>query len=154
MDRFFPLSPTSNSEFALNVWGGSQESKVRSQKSGVKSLKSLEEIGGEARRTEAGLRWRWQLLRLNDGKADEKEGEATDLPDATASELHAALEGLGDLQQRIERAGRSPKQFAVEIRCTQAAKEAAETGRPYGDLARRFAAACALWQQVGLVVVQ
>ncbi|MFN8440759.1 MAG: ATP-dependent DNA helicase [Caldilineaceae bacterium] len=145
--RFFQVSLHSNAEFALNVWGGVEKSSAKNSKLGDKIEVELSGKSGN-------LRWRWQLLRLNDGKADEKEGEAVDLPDATAAELYAALEGLNDLQQRIERAGRAPKQFAVEIRCTPAMKAAAESGRPYIELARRFAAACALWQQVGFTVVQ
>lgn len=144
--KFFQTSLNSGAEFALNVWGGSVEGTKRSS-----DLATRPEESDSAQRT--GNSWRWQLLRLNDGKADEKSGTAGDLPDALAAELTATLEGLRDLRQRIERAGKPTKQYAVEIRCTRAMKDAAESGRPYADLARKVAAEFAVWMSVAFVVV-
>ena len=65
--------------------------------------------------------WRWQLRRLQDGKADLAEGISEDLPDAVSGEFYAAIMGLRNLRQRVEGAGRNCEEFGVEIRCSAAA---------------------------------
>lgn len=60
--------------------------------------------------------WWWQLVRLIDGRSDAHEGIETDLSDEISGAFHAAVLGLEDLARRVERAGRSPGEFAVEIR--------------------------------------
>ena len=73
------------------------------------------------------MRWRWQLLRLVDGKADSMVGV---LPGATEAEaeLHAMIAGLMDLKRRVEQGKRKPSDFVVEVRCSQPAAELAVTG--------------------------
>ena len=74
--------------------------------------------------------WRWQLLRLQDGKADEDEGFVDDLDSPTDGEIYAMTEALTNLRQRIERAGRATGAYAVEVRCSDAAAAlAASTAR-------------------------
>ncbi|MBK8051238.1 MAG: hypothetical protein IPK16_31550 [Anaerolineales bacterium] len=92
--RFYQDALETRAEFAVNVWAWQPEK------------------GG------AGMRWRWQLLRLQDGKADLQDGIAKELNDPIAAELHAAALGLQDLHDRIQRAGRKPEDFTVEVRCS------------------------------------
>jgi ATP-dependent DNA helicase DinG len=93
--RFFQVESEHRAEFALNVWAKQNE----------------------ARSSEVG--WRWQLVRLQDGRADNAAGN---LPttDPLAGELHAIQQGLADLRRRIEGAGQSATRFSVEIRCSAA----------------------------------
>ncbi len=146
--KFFQSERASSAEFALNVWAGNPKSEVSAQKSGSKSLKAmLAEIDPGLRTSDSGkIRWRWQLVRLNDGKADGQEDDSGELTDILAAELHAATLGLRDLRGRIERAGRQPKQFSVEIRCSPLLKNAAESGS--GEPIRQFVAECSVWQQL------
>ncbi len=67
--------------------------------------------------------WRWELVRLQDGRADGKTGRV-EAGEAGADleivgELTGIFEGLRDLRRRIEQAGRAPEQFGVEVRCSQ-----------------------------------
>ncbi len=73
-----------------------------------------------------GPRWRWQLTRLLDGKADDEEGILSNsVP--SEGEVSAALAGLGNLRTRIENAGRESNSFGVELRCSE------ETDRRLGE---------------------
>ena len=78
--RFYQASLASAAEFALNVWAWSPK----------------------AGRTQ----WRWQLIRLQDGRAEGDFGVASGLASDIHGELHAGLLGLADLRTRVERAGR------------------------------------------------
>ena len=69
-------------EFALNVWS----EPARSDGTVLDSIA-------------AGQRWRWQLLRLHDGKTDQGEGTLVQATPVEA-ELYAMIEGLGDLRRR------------------------------------------------------
>jgi ATP-dependent DNA helicase DinG len=109
--KFFQTALNTPAEFALNVWATTE-----SREEGA----SLTE--GE-HRASGSVRWRWQVLRLQDGKADSQEGVAHTLTDRVAGEVHAAILGLQELRGRIERAGRQANQFGVEVRCTTAAKQ-------------------------------
>ncbi len=93
--RFFQVESEHGVEFALNVWS-SQNGAAHSQVS-----------------------WRWQLVRLNDGRAESAAGSLA-APDLTAGEVHAIHQGLADLRRRIEQAGQPPSRFSVEIRCSAA----------------------------------
>ena len=62
------------------------------------------------------LRWRWQLTRLQDGKADEDAGTLSD-GDHSDAEIFAAVSGLGNLRARVSSAGRNSSSFGVELRC-------------------------------------
>jgi ATP-dependent DNA helicase DinG len=120
--RFFQTGLETDAEFALNVWATPALSP---------KLAGLE-VGGAT-----GVRWRWQLLRLVDGKADRADGVLHGVEPPQA-ELHAAIAGLMDLKRRIEGAKRSPNDFTVEVRCSPAAAELALTGKtPAWGEARR-----------------
>jgi ATP-dependent DNA helicase DinG len=81
--------------------------------------------------------WQWELVRLQDGRRDVAMGNVADdgapasgagngdgVDFVTVGELTAIFEGLRNLRQRIEGAGRVPEQFGVEIRCGQATLQA------------------------------
>ena len=93
--RFFQSAHAGHPEFALNVWA--------TQNAG---------LGG-------GIGWRWQLVRLQDGRADSGDGVQA-LADPVAGEIYAIRQGLGDLRQRIERVGHVANRYSVEIRCSAA----------------------------------
>lgn len=123
--RFFQTSLASQAEFALNVWAA--------------ELKPGK------------MQWRWQLIRLQDGRAEGDFGVAKGLASAVHGELHAGLLGLADLRTRVERAGRLPDAFAVELRCSPAAAAAFATALEPADLAAAWTAATQLWQAVTIV---
>jgi len=64
------------------------------------------------------VEWRWQLLRLQDGKADSANGTLSKKTDVSAGEIEASTTGLRNLRERIEKAQRSPADFGVEVRCS------------------------------------
>lgn len=128
--KFFQQAMQSQAEFALNVWAAPLR--------GTVGLDDLD--GGQ-------MRWRWRLLRLQDGRADEGEGV---LPGASEpqAELYAIVAGLADLQRRIESAGRRTEQFSVEVRCRP---ETVALAHQPGQ--REWIAARARWQSVQLVEI-
>jgi hypothetical protein len=65
------------------------------------------------------IAWRWQLVRLLDGRADSGDGEQL-LGDSVRGEIYAIEQGLADLRRRIERGGHAPSRYGVEIRCSTA----------------------------------
>jgi ATP-dependent DNA helicase DinG len=93
--RFFQSEREGRPEFALNVWA--------TQDAG---------LGGN-------IAWRWQLVRLQDGRADSNDGVQTH-SDTVAAEIYAIQQGLGDLRQRVERGGHVSSRYSVEIRCSAA----------------------------------
>lgn len=129
--RFFQQALDCPAEFALNVWAQNDQ-------------------GGQGR-------WRWQLLRLQDGKADTADGVLPGASDRVAGELHAMALGLQDLRRRITQAGRRPSHFAVEIRCSpEAAQALQESDRAPAPLRRMLAEVqreLPLWQAVRTVAV-
>jgi ATP-dependent DNA helicase DinG len=92
--RFFQSAREGHPDFALNVWATQNGA------------------------TE-GTAWRWQLVRLQDGRADSADG-VQKLHDTVAVEIYAIQQGLGDLRQRIERVGQVASRYGVEIRCSAA----------------------------------
>lgn len=66
------------------------------------------------------VRWRWQLARMRDGVADQAEGALVE-GDSTDGEIHAATAGLENLSARVTNAGRDPRNFGVELRCSEEA---------------------------------
>jgi ATP-dependent DNA helicase DinG len=106
--KFFQRALESEADFALNVWG--------------------ETLGDEP-----GVGWRWQLLRLQDGKADGEHGVLVECDDPVEGEIHAATVGLANLRERIEKAGREPREFGVELRVSPAGRSrlASEPTAPY-----------------------
>lgn len=132
--RFFQSAIGNQAEFALNVWAwrngekpAEKENKdefdelweVQPQQRAGKRRAAKNDIGQsapqETSRANESTSWRWQLLRLLDGKADVQEGMSL-LPDASVGEMAAALDGLANLRQRIQQAGRRAADFAVEVR--------------------------------------
>ncbi len=136
--KFFQQALNSSAEFGLNVWATATRQRV--------------DLLDDEAEPQSTIQWRWQLLRLQDGKADGQEGKSLDLADAIEGEIHAALLGLLDLRQRIERAGRPAKQFGVEVRCSQLAAAMMEQG-PASELTRRWAAECSQWKAVQVLAL-
>jgi ATP-dependent DNA helicase DinG len=93
--RFFQSEREGRPEFALNVWAKQSAAPGSS------------------------IDWRWQLVRLQDGRADSGDGVHM-LSDAVAGEIYAIQEGLSDLRRRIERGGHVANRYSVEIRCSAA----------------------------------
>lgn len=131
--KFFQTVLQSPTEFALNVW--------------ATTLKERANLLDDEAQPQQVIHWRWQLLRLQDGKADNQEGKALDLAEPVEGEIHAALMGLHDLRQRIERAGRKANQFGVEVRCSEAAAQMMEQGAD-SPVTRQWAAECTQWKAV------
>ena len=115
--RFYNQALGATAEFALNVWAD------------------------DARR------WRWQLVRLLDGRSDAGSGQS-DTAEVVHLELDAALDGLRDLHARIRRAGHEATRYAVELRCSHATAEAIATGIAHDKLAARWAEAAGVWQSI------
>ena len=137
--KFFQTVLDSPAEFALNVWATSNQARA--------------DLLDEDAEPQIAVQWRWQLLRLQDGKADSQTGNASHLADTVEGEVYAALMGLSDCRQRIERAGRKADQFGVEVRCTGSAAEMMEQGRE-GELTRRWAAECSQWKAVRVLALR
>jgi ATP-dependent DNA helicase DinG len=127
--RFFQAALASQAEFALNVWA--QTPSLATNRWSITEDEDSEPVEPSK------ITWRWQVLRLQDGKADSQEGSA-ELSDLTAGELHAALLGLADLRGRIERAGRQASEFAVELRCSATAAQRLQEAKadPLADALR------------------
>ena len=125
--KFYQTSLASTAEFALNLWAWPAKGDPLDD--------------DEAERT---MQWRWQLLRLQDGKADEAQGRSpfTDVADA---ECFAALQALADLRNRIERAGRKASDFSVELRCA-AFKPTGQS--PDSEVAQTWQHEAARWQAI------
>ncbi len=123
--RFYQASLASAAEFALNVWAWSPKT-GRTQ-------------------------WRWQLIRLQDGRAEGDVGVAKGLASDIHGELHAGLLGLADLRTRVERAGRPLDAYAVELRCSPATAATLAAPLQPADLAAAWAAATQPWQMVTVV---
>jgi ATP-dependent DNA helicase DinG len=129
--RFFREALESTADFALNVWAWAED-------------------------VDAPIDWQWQLVRLQDGKADAAQGAAA-LPSQVAAEIHAAIAGLENLRDRIERAGRSPSDFQVELRCSPEARAILEAAGKRGFASREqraaWRAAREAWGGVRIVAV-
>ncbi|MFO7631918.1 MAG: ATP-dependent DNA helicase [Caldilinea sp.] len=117
--RFYSNAMETPAEFALNVWAGADD--VR--------------------------RWRWQLVRLFDGRTDTRSGSA-DADEIAHVEIHAALDGLHDLLERIRRAGQEAGRYAVELRCSRVTADAIATGIGHDGLAGRWAEAAGVWRSI------
>jgi len=134
--KFFQQALTTDAEFALNVWGESVASPV-------KKLADDTESGGP-------IRWRWQLLRLQDGKADGQEGRLTETTSPALAELHAASNALQDLCSRVERAGRLPGQYSIEVRCHHLDETLAELKAHHVTAVQRWEQLNRSWRAVYL----
>lgn len=98
-----------------------------------------------------GIQWRWQLLRLQDGKADSDAGDAAGANDLREAVIEGAIHGLRNLRERIDNAQRSPEDFGVEVRAHDEAIVQMESGD--SPLTQTWATECALWREVRLVAI-
>ena len=71
----------------------------------------------------------------------------------TASEIHAILDGLTNLQARIEQAGRTPDQFGVEVRCQPDTVARLQVDGTTGSSLQAWHVARAQWKQIGFVAI-
>ena len=127
--RFFEGALQRSVHFALNVWADDPGAPQDAQE-------------GE------GIQWRWQLWRLPDGKSDSVSGWNAALDGAIEGEIYAALRGMENLQERIERANRKTTDFSVEVRCSAAA-----AARLQEESNAAWSSAIARWQAVELLAV-
>jgi ATP-dependent DNA helicase DinG len=162
--RFFQTALSSDAEFALNLWAWADD--------------DAPQPGAPA-----SGRWQWQLVRLLDGKASMEAGTFTAALPLLSTEatggaqgeggahlaIRAAVEGdllalshaLADLRGRVERAGRTPAQFSVEVRCRPESavwllNEAADVASalPPPASLRQALAAQAEWRTVRVLPVE
>jgi len=136
--KFYQGVLASQAEFGLNVWAWQGRGDPLAEDAAARS--------GQ-------IHWRWQLLRLQDGKADsmdDSQADSAPLPLTTLAdgECYAALQGLENMRDRIERAGRAAADFAVEVRSQTLA--AAQMTAP---LAQQWQAEVQRWQQVTLITI-
>jgi ATP-dependent DNA helicase DinG len=99
-----------------------------------------------------GAAWRWHLLRMQDGKADNGAGQIKQ-GDLAQAEITAAIAGLADLKERIDRAGRKPNSFGVELRCSRATEETLAGGDLPAPLQKKWINACAVWGAIHVLSV-
>lgn len=94
--------------------------------------------------------WRWQLVRLQDGKSDHQESA---LPDCSPmeAEVQAAVAGMRSLRSRIEDAGRFTSSFGVELRCSAATERLLLEGKLPPALRRNWADECAAWGSLAII---
>ncbi|MCB0108471.1 MAG: ATP-dependent DNA helicase, partial [Caldilineaceae bacterium] len=145
--KFYQSVLPSNAEFALNVWAWRGRG---------------DPLADEATEREGAVHWRWQLLRLQDGKADIMDDAAADpspfpLNTLADAECYAARQGLENLRERIERAGRATTGFAVEVRSQRLTMDPQttdpQTTSQVADLHQAWQEAAAQWQQLTLITI-
>jgi ATP-dependent DNA helicase DinG len=138
--KFYQTVLPTSAEFALNVWAwrgrGDPLADDESERAGA-------------------LHWRWQLLRLQDGKADTTTDSSAavspyPLTTTTEAECYAALHGLENLRERITRAGRATADFAVEVRSHTLI---APPEQPTAPLSQQWQIELLRWRQVTLIAV-
>ncbi|MBP7964893.1 MAG: ATP-dependent DNA helicase [Caldilineaceae bacterium] len=99
--------------------------------------------------------WRWELVRLQDGRGDGKTGRLEiddgETDQAVVAELTGIFEGLRDLRRRIEQAGRAPEQFGVEVRCSQPTLDALAQPESGTDLISAVVAESVRWRNIHLI---
>ncbi|MEM7536900.1 MAG: ATP-dependent DNA helicase [Chloroflexota bacterium] len=139
--KFFQRTLDSKAEFALNVWAHRYDGNLG--------------FSDTSENTSLPIQWRWQLLRLQDGKADMEEDTVTDFDNTVEGELYAAVQGLRNLTRRITSANRSPSQFSVEVRCSaQAATKMAGSSTPSDVWTNAWQEEQAAWGRVDVVTVE
>jgi ATP-dependent DNA helicase DinG len=115
--QFYRAALASPAEFALNVWADREQAH----------------------------HWRWQLVRLQDGRSDSQQGTST-THDPAQVEVEAALDALYNLGERIRRVGQEPSRYAVEVRCSRATAALLAAGPLPAELAQRWAAMASSWR--------
>ena len=96
------------------------------------------------------LRWRWQLTRLQDGKADEEEGILSDGV-RSDGEVFAAVAGLSNLRTRVENAGRDANSFGVELRCNEETERRLGVGALPTELHNQWLKESAAWKSLDTI---
>jgi len=145
--QFFRGALSSQADFALNLWAEN-----------VDAAHEPDAPPGDVEddpTAAVSVRWQWQLLRLQDGKADTDMGvdhhTGTDLTATQAGELHAALRGLHNLHERIENAGRDPDQFGVEVRCTAETAALLQATQSANPLVQQWIGLRSCWKTVDII---
>lgn len=123
--EFYRNALGSKADFALNVSANEDE--------GTKETK-----------------WRWQLVRLQDGKTDDQTS-ALAACSTTEAEIQAALAGIRNLRNRIEGAGRFTSSFGVELRCSAEAQRSLSGGELPPALGLNWADECAVWRSLEII---
>ncbi|MEZ4659273.1 MAG: ATP-dependent DNA helicase [Caldilineaceae bacterium] len=127
--QFFRHALDSQADFVLNVWA----------------------LAGES--AASPWRWRWQLLRLQDGKSDVQEGQSSQSTNSMRAEIEAAIAGLQDLRNRVEKVNRTTDQFGVELRCSPDAMQQMQIVDTQEGLLLQWLAEKARWKRVDLLGV-
>jgi len=135
--KFFQQALTTDAEFALNVWAEAEAP--------ITVVHKLADVPSQTPKT---MRWRWQLLRLQDGKADSQEGTLLEAASPLVAELHAAMDALQDLRGRIERAGRQPSQYTIELRCRHLCVASDTPKEQDAAITQQWEQAKAVWRAV------
>lgn len=145
--KFYQGMLPSSAEFALNVWAWRGR--------GDPLADDDSEQAGK-------LHWRWELLRLQDGKADSFDDSSADVAPISHDAIplnseadaacYAALQGLENLCDRIERAGRATSDFAVEVR-SHALSNDATAMQQLTPLYAKWQQGAARWQHVTLITI-
>lgn len=123
--RFYRAALASQADFSLNVFA-------------------------EADEETAGLRWTWQLTRMQDGMTDEDAGTLSG-GDRLEAEYSAALAGLGNLRRRLSGAGRNTGSFGVELRCSEEAGRRLSVGALPASLKERWLEELAAWKSIDVI---
>ncbi len=143
--RFYQAALDSPAEFALNVWATAEPDDAV--------------LSGKLRPAQPGVRWRWRLVRLSDGKADGQDGLLAETEGLTAGEslvageVQAAVAGLQNLQERIARAQRQTSEYVVELRCSVDAAKSLESAGAETLLLERWTAERARWRGVPVLAL-
>jgi len=135
--KFFQQALATDAEFALNVWALTPA--IPPPTSKLSNVVPMADVP---------TRWRWQLLRLQDGKADGQEGDVEGAASPALAELQAALHGLQDLRGRIERAGRQPSQYSIELRCRHLLASLPELKTQHPNLVQQWEKTKAVWRAI------
>ena len=139
---FFRVALANHVDFALNVWAWREEPGTPDSKPVATRPASSPGVG-----------WRWQLMRLQDGKAETQSGRAAEIDDLVHGEIQAAICGLNDLRQRIQRAGRDVGGYGVEVRCSRAAADAIAGAIGRDGLEQAWIEAVTAWRSVCTLAV-
>lgn len=123
--QFYQEKMGSGSDFALNVWSRASAADGKDDANW----------------------WRCRLLRMQDGRADELVGEADGL-ELPVVEIFAALQGLQNLAERVERANQPPNRYAVELRCSEPAGAWIASSDGPTDLRRKWDEERTRWKSV------
>ena len=123
--QFYRTGLASQADFSLNV-----------------SVKENENTGD--------LEWRWQLTRLQDGRADEESGTRSN-GETSDAEIFAAVAGLGNLRARVSNAGHMTSSFGVELRCSEETERRLGVGAQPPALHNQWLNERAAWKSLEII---